>query len=106
MANLKLVLAVALLVAALPGCTDDGGMCDGCSDASRDFAGPDTGPRQCVSVCDRCLDGPCCGANGCCNQGEWCDSTGHCRCGDRAGCAPGMRCQGVVTNYGGALCTP
>ena len=36
MANLKLVLAVALLVAALPGCTDDGGMCDGCSDASRE----------------------------------------------------------------------
>jgi hypothetical protein len=59
-----------------------------------DLAGIDLAggpPAMCVSTCNRCAGGGCCGSV-CCNAGEWCDASQHCRCGMNAGCAAGLMC--------------
>jgi hypothetical protein len=59
-----------------------------------DLAGIDLAggpPSMCVSTCNRCAGGGCCGAV-CCNDGEWCDASLHCRCGMNAGCTAGLMC--------------
>ena len=48
-------------------------------------------PAMCVSTCNRCNGGGCCGTI-CCNTGEWCDASQHCRCGTNVGCATGLQC--------------
>lgn len=64
-------------------------------------------PAQCISTCDRCSGGGCCGT-ACCAEGEWCDSTQHCRCGTNAACGAMQVCAtggpSKVGQCGGICC--
>lgn len=81
-----------IFILLLGACSGDGipsGSNNDLSMSKADLAGGM--PTMCVSTCNRCAGGGCCGAV-CCNDGEWCDSTEHCRCGMNAGCTNGLVC--------------
>ena len=102
---MRLALLVGTLLSlSVAGCLSDGipiGKGDlspsGTADLKRaDLGGGTTDlaegpPAMCLSSCNRCAGGGCCGT-ACCNEGEWCDSTQHCRCGLAAGCGPNLIC--------------
>jgi hypothetical protein len=68
-----------------------------------DLAGPPAG-ETCVSACNRCQNGPCCGSV-CCNAGEWCDATNTCRCGNGPACSGTLICaSGGPVRPGGDQC--
>lgn len=63
-------------------------------------------PAECISTCDRCGGGGCCGT-ACCGEGEWCDSQQRCRCGTALGCGGNQICgSGGPTQLGqcGSFC--
>jgi hypothetical protein len=78
-----------LLLLALAGCGRAGLPSGG------DMSGGGGGggaARDCTAACNRCQNGPCCGA-ACCNKGEYCDPvTVTCKCGDGVACTGGNFC--------------
>jgi hypothetical protein len=87
---LGLLLLTGCRTAELP--TPDG---DGGNPAASDLAQVgsfDLRGAQCVSACNRCTSGVCCGQS-CCGAGEWCDeATSTCHCGQGPACTDGNHC--------------
>jgi hypothetical protein len=80
-----LLLFAGCRTGEIPYSPDGGGI--GSGGGSYDLSG-----ALCISACNRCTAGACCGPT-CCNAGEWCDSSSFtCHCGQGAGCGSGEMC--------------
>jgi hypothetical protein len=111
-------MLLLLCLAATGGCGSDGlpvgasdlSMSDGGGGGSGGGGGPmwgDLAGISCISACNRCALGPCCGSI-CCNAGEWCDTTTNtCHCGSGPACAQGQMCSRggpIGGDYCGNIC--
>ena len=103
---LALVLLAGCRTAEIPASSDGGGL-GGMGGGSGDLAGGsyDLSGALCVSACNRCLAGACCGPT-CCAAGEWCDlTTFTCHCGQGAACSGANICaSGGPIQPGGNSC--